>query len=165
MIVVGLGGSDAIESNKGIIYIEKKHNAKINFSSSARFSEGCRLYIKEGILNFGKNFRSNKNLFISCDECISFGDDVVLGWNVTLRDSDGHFIIDDGKRKQNLGTIEIGNHNWICSYVTILKNNYTGNDCVVAYNSCMTGNSSTENNCLYAGYPAKVIKKDINWEE
>lgn len=42
----------------------------------------------------------------------------------------------------------------------LLKNTYLGHSCVVAANS-MLNTSYTENYCMYAGAPAKIVKKGI----
>ena len=35
-------------------------------------------------------------------------------------------------------------------------------DCVLAYNSCTMTNFN-ETNCIIGGYPAKILRRNINW--
>lgn len=164
MIKIGIAGSDAIESQRGLIFLNKKIKGKIIFHGEAKFSEGIKLYNNSGVTEFGDNFIANKNCFIASDKKIVFGQNVLIGWNVNIRDSDGHKIVQMEKGKENYEEVNIGNHVWICSYVDILKGNSIGNDCVIAYRSCLTG-ITAENNKLIGGYPAKVVKDNINWEK
>lgn len=163
MIKLGIGGSNAIKNSKGKIFLSKKNKGTMTFEGKAKFSNGIVLYVNGGSIKFGDNFSCNKCCFISSDNEIIFGNDVLLGWNVSIRDSDGHKIIylDEKKRYNN---VFIGNHVWICSYVDILKNSKIGNDCIVGYKSLVT-NLTTDNNKLIVGAPAKVVKDNINWEK
>lgn len=162
-VKIGIGGSKAINSRRGLLYLNKKNNAKLFFSGDAKFSSGIVIFNNHGCTYFGNNFSSNKNCFISSDSKIVFGDDVLLGWDINIRDSDGHKIYYSNKKNTNNDVI-IGNHVWVCSYVDILKGTFIGNDCVVGYRSLVTG-IKTEDNCLIAGSPAKCIKNNIKWEK
>lgn len=160
MIKIGFGGSNAIRAQKGMIYLNKKMGGKLIFSGSAKFSEGVTLYNNSGVTRFGNNFSSNKNLFVSSDNKITFGENCLCGWDITIRDSDGHKIL---PQKETFKEIIIGNHVWICAKVDMLKGNIIGNDSIIAYNSCLTG-IKCDNNQLIGGYPAKVLKNNVNWE-
>ena len=161
MVKIGIGGTSAINSRKGMFFMNKNNNSKVIFKENAKFSKGIVLYNNGGTTVFGRNFSCNKNCFIACDSNIAFGDDALLGWNINIRDSDGHKIIYSEKKGKKHNII-IGNHVWICSYVDILKGTTIGSDCVIGYKSLVTG-LNCSSNCLIAGFPAKVIKKDVNW--
>ena len=122
------------------------------------------MYNNSGTTEFGNNFVVNKNCSISCDSKITFGKDVLIGWNVIIRDSDGHKIIKDGELKKDKDEINVGNHVWICSYVDVLKGTKIGENSVIAYRACLTG-KSFQKNSLIAGFPAKIIQENINWEK
>ena len=160
MIKIGFLGSEAISENKRIFFMKKKGKGKLVFYGKAKFSSGITLFNNTGTIIFGKNFSANKNCFISCDNKIVFGDDCLLGWNINIRDSDGHKIY---PQKESNKDIIIGKHVWICANVDILKNNIVGDNCIIAYNSCLTG-IKCDNNKLIGGYPAKVLKENVNWE-
>ncbi len=164
MVIIGLAGTDAINSSKGLIFLNKKEHGKIIFKGNARFGEGIKIYNNSGKITFGNNFIANKNCSISSDDEIVFGDDNLIGWNTNIRDSDGHKIFQNGTEKEERKKVVFGNHVWICSYVDILKGNNIGNDCVVAYRSCLTG-GKFESNSLIGGYPAKILKNNIDWKK
>lgn len=164
MIKIGFSGSDAIVSNRGLIFLNRRSGGKLVFHGTAKFSEGIRIFNNSGVVIFGNNFSANKNCFISSDSKIMFGDNVLLGWNIAIRDSDGHTIIYNGNRKENVRSVIIGNDVWICANVNILKGTSIGDGSVISYGSTVIGLKS-QNNVLIGGYPAKVIKENISWKK
>lgn len=162
MIKFGIGGSQGIMSNYGFFSCGKK--GKIIFSGRASFGAGCSVRVDSGVLSVGNNFSANKNCFISCSDAITFGDDVLLGFNIAIRDSDGHTIYSDGVKKSNILPVIIGNHVWICSEVDVLKGCEIADNCVISYRSCVFGKFEKDN-CLIGGYPAKIISENIDWEK
>lgn len=164
MIKIGIGGSDAIQGKRSKLFLNKKKDTFIEFNGNAQFSEGITIYVNYGNIIFGNNFISNKNVFISSDEKMTFGDDVLIGWNVNIRDSDGHKIEYEYQNSNINKNVEIGNHVWICSNTDILKGSKIKDGCVIAYRSCVCGLNSSENT-LIGGYPAKEIKKHIKWSK
>jgi acetyltransferase-like isoleucine patch superfamily enzyme len=127
-------------------------------------SKGSSIRVSGGRLTIGNNFYMNKNCFISCSEKISIGENVLLGWNVNIRDSDGHEIIYNGESKKSIKPVIIGNHVWIASFSDILKGVFLPNDSVIGYRSCVTKGFG-ESHCLIVGCPAKVVRKNIDWNK
>lgn len=153
------------ECTKG--FISMAPDSEIVFSGKAEFSYGVSFRaIKSGRIHIGKNFYCNKNCMIVSRDSIVIGDDVLIGWNVCIRDNDGetHKIYVNGIENSNKKPISIGNHVWICAYAHVLKGVNIPNDTVIAYNSCVT-KSFDEEHTIMAGSPASVIKRDIEWEQ
>ena len=94
------------------------------------------------------------------------GNNILIGWNVNIRDSDGHNIlnINNNEILNPNKSIEIGNHVWIGSYVDILKGASINDNSIIGFKSLVT-KKYTEKNVIIAGSPAKIIKTNINWEE
>ena len=157
-VKIGFAGSDSIAEKRSSICLEK---GSVIFKGKASFSRGVNLR-NSGILRFGDNFYANKNCTIWCSKSISFGNNVLLGWNVTFRDSDGHMIIVDDQPHEISGNISIGNHSWICSECHILKNSSLGNESVLGYGSLLIKHID-EKHVLVAGWPAKIIRENVNW--
>ena len=157
--------------NKGSVgIIENRYNSIcINdgillFEGSAAFGIGFSIRADcGGKVTIGKGFNSNRNLFLSCTKQVTIGNDVLFGWNVSVRDSDGHTLIYDDTNQPTLAPVFIGNHVWVCAESHILKGTTIGNDCVVGYASLLSKGSS-ENNVLWAGHPAKMIRQNIKWD-
>lgn len=98
-------------------------------------------------------------------ESISIGSDCLISWGIKMRTSDGHSVIDlESGRAVNLPKdIHIGNHVWVGEDAKFLKGAIIPNNSVVGSFSIVT-RPFTEENCVIAGFPAKVIKKNISWD-
>lgn len=159
IISIGYGGVRGVATNsKGYICLEK---GKVTFKGSAVFAAGSSIRVN-GDLIIGDNFNANKNCFISCSDQMIIGKDVLLGWNCSIRDSDGHTVIFEDNEKQSHASVVVGNHVWICSEAHILKGVTIGDDSVVAYRSLVT--KGCGDNCLMGGSPAKIISEKISWK-
>ena len=158
MVKFGFGGSSGVAERKSLICLEKGH---VYFDGKAVFSAGTSLR-NAGTITFGHNFWSNKNCTFWSSKHISFGENVLLGWNIVFRDADGHQMLENGIPRPVDGDIIIGNHCWICSESHILKNSGLGNDCVLGYGSLLV-NKYYNNNVLYIGRPAIPKKYNISW--
>lgn len=157
--------------NKGSVgIVENRYNSicmnngTLLFEGSAAFGVGFSLRADYGgKITVGNGFNANRNLFVSCTKEVTFGKDVLFGWNVSVRDSDGHTLIYDDTKQPTLAPVSIGNHVWVCAESHILKGTTIGNDCVVGYKS-LVSKGSGESNVLWAGHPAKMVRQNINWD-
>ena len=95
---------------------------------------------------------------------IIIGKNCMFSRNIKLMASDGHKIYYNDKLIETNGDIEIGDNIWITDNVTILKNIKIGSGNIIGINSTVT-KSFEEENVLIAGNPAKIVKKNISWEE
>ena len=161
MIRFGFGGPKGVVSKRyGVICIEK--TGKLIVSGKAVFGEGSALRLS-GTLYLGENFSSSKNSYINCSALgSSIGDNVMLGWDVTIIDGDGHRVYLNGSPKVTLRPYHIGNHVWICAEARVLKGVEIGDDSIVAFGSLVT-KSFPDSNCLIAGVPAALAQSGINW--
>ena len=158
MITLGYRGGKFVTENKGYISIS---NGKIIFNGKCNFGEGFGISVESGELSFGNNFYANRNLLIECQEKITFGNDVLIGWNVSIRDTDGHSV----NKKPFIEEIEIKDNAWISSDVTVLKGSCITDGSIIACNSTVCGIKMKDKNCLIGGTPAKIIKKNVEWTE
>lgn len=107
------------------------------------------------------------NSTIVCRESVSIGDNVNIGANNVIYDSDMH-PVDYRKRKDNLNEyvksapVVIEDGAWICGHCVILKGVHIGKRSVVAAGSVVTCDIPEDE--LWGGSPAKFIKK-INVDE
>lgn len=95
---------------------------------------------------------------------ISIGKQCLFSSNITIRSSDSHTVFDlETKKAINIPTaITLGDHIWVGFGVDIMKNSVIANNCVVAARALVSGRF-TQEHCVLAGIPAKVIKTGINW--
>ena len=128
-------------------------------------SQGCVICVNNAKLILGNKFRCNYSTTIDCSDAdIEIGNDVVLGWNVTIKNNDGHYVVENGKDSIISKKIVIKDHVWVCAYSTLLKGTLIQKNSVVAYGALVT-NTIDRENVLYGGVPAKMIKENISWRE
>lgn len=105
----------------------------------------CRLQENKTALKIGKN------CMFSCE--------------IRIYPTDGHAIydLDNPKEAINPGTtIEIGDHVWIGRRVILLKGTKLSNNTIVGLGSIVT-KPFEEENIVIGGYPAKILKRNVNW--
>lgn len=162
-VTFGIGGSEHVPQNDRS-YLSFGPNARIIFNGRAIFGEGTRLRCDYGVFEVGKNFSASKNCCINCEYKMKIGNNVLLGWDIYLRDTDGHDVFENKRLKPSQKEVIIGNHVWIGSFAHLLKGTVIKDDTVVAWRSCVL-RAFDESNVLIGGYPAKVLKRNFNWGE
>ena len=91
------------------------------------------------------------------------GNDVMISHGVTFRGSDGHAILSPtGTVLNRASKLKIGNHVWICQDSIFNKNAEIPDGCVVAARAVVTKKFSQQN-CVLAGVPAKIVRENIHW--
>ena len=163
MIKLGYSGTEFIPYKISYIYIGRE--GKLIFNGECKIAEGFNIYINNGTLELGRNVYVNRNLQIQCEKYIKIGDKSLLGWNLNIRDTDGHPVVCNGQKRDKTKEIIIGDKVWLASDSTVLKGTNISNGSILATNSVICGYICEENNCLLAGIPAKVKKKNVEWIE
>lgn len=116
-----------------------------------------------GFLSIG-NSSIDCNSKIRCGKKISIGDDCIISSNVTILDSDFHILIRNGEEMPRHGTgVEIGNHVWIGTGVTIMKDVHVGDGAVIAPGSIVTKDVPAK--AYVSGSPAKIICDNVEWKK
>jgi len=130
-----------------------------SFNGFIRVGQGCNVVI-------GDNVTCTNGCYISTAEntSITIGYDCMFASGNEIRTDDGHPIFDivSGKRINPSRSIIIGEHVWLAAKSIILSGSSIGNGSVIGLGSIVK--SVIPNNCIAAGIPAKVIKKNIAWE-
>lgn len=145
-----------------IFYIEE--GGKLVFMDDALIMDGCTLRVDNGgVMTLGKHFISNRFGYYRCSKEITFGDNVMLGWDNEINDNDGHEIYVDGTLIEGKAPIVIGNHVWITTHVMISKGVIIPDGCVVAKGAIVTKKHRVPNT-LIGGVPAKEIKNNVKWK-
>ncbi len=148
----------AVWSNKGTVV----------FQGTAYLGNGTRLR-NNGVLTLGHNFQVSGNSFLHCREKMTFGKNVSIGWECVFMDGDGHRIFSMESRQNPGGAlngnrpVDVGDHVWVGAKVMVTKGAKIPSGCVVAANSCIY-KVFEEENCVLAGYPAKIVRRDIDWK-
>ncbi|ODS85007.1 MAG: acetyltransferase [Cytophagaceae bacterium SCN 52-12] len=112
-------------------------------------------------INYGKNIRIGKNVFINFD-CvfldlggITIEDNVLIAPKVSLL-SEGHPIAPEDRQSLVPGHIHIKRNAWIGANATILPGVTVGENAVVAAGAVVS--KDVPDNTVVGGIPAKIIK-------
>lgn len=162
-IKLGYNGACYISENHSLLHII--NGGKLIFNGPCTIAEGFNIYINGGTVSVGSNFYANRNLEIQSEIGINIGDDVLAGWAVSLRDTDGHKVISNGIENQEKDSIFIGDHVWIASECTLLKGTFIAKENIIGCRSLVCGSKVEDSNCLIAGIPAKIRKQNVSWNE
>ncbi|MCM1174211.1 MAG: hypothetical protein NC341_04080 [Blautia sp.] len=119
----------------------------------------------------GDDFSVTGDFFflISSNTTLEIGKDNMFSWGVRILTADGHSIFDvksgevinstqDSMQRRKVVT---GNHVWVGLRATLFYGTNIGNGSMVG--ACSLVKETFPNNCMIAGIPAKMIKKDISW--
>ena len=155
-INVSLGGTLIIGKNFWM-------NNKI-FANPIGRVQRCSIVVGNGAkLVIGENVGMSSTAIV-CYDNIEIGDNVNLGGNTVIYDTDFHSLnfMDRRNRKKdientNTSPVKIGNDVFIGAHTTILKGIEIGENSIVGASSVVTRN--VPSNEIWAGNPAKLIRK------
>lgn len=137
---------------------------RLTTHSGTAIGRGCRIDIGKGAqVEIGRNTSINPLTKIIIQHGLTIGEDCLVSWDCQLLDDDFHQLDFPGRQEVTDPGIEIGDHVWIGSQVSIQKGTRIPRGCMVAANAVVRG-VFTEENALLAGNPAQVVKRDINWK-
>ena len=160
-VYVGFKGSYGFDRRT---YWDVSDHGRLIFDGGSAISIGSQIIVNHsGCVHFGVDFYCNADCIINSGELIEIGDNVLLGWNVTIIDGDGHRIIKKKEELKVYDAIHIGNHVWIASDVTILKGTSIGNDCVIA-SKALVSKKFYESNVLIGG-TNRILSEEVSWEK
>ncbi len=129
------------------------------FTASMRIGEACRVHIGDGVITAAR-------VLICASEgaSVTIGNDCMIATDVQIRTDDAHPIFDvhTGRRVNLSEDVVVGNHVWLAYGVRCLRGSRIGDGSVIGMRSVVTG--TIPNNCVAAGIPAQVIRRDIAWE-
>ena len=133
------------------------HDCVIYVYNNSRLEIGDRTEIERCSISVGNDasllvgangkFFGEGSLESSADSLLKFGNDFTVG---------ARYNLVAGK-----GTECIIGHVWIGIRVTVLYNTLSGDGSIIGAESLVK--SKIPNNCIAAGNPAKVIKKNVTW--
>jgi acetyltransferase-like isoleucine patch superfamily enzyme len=137
-------------------------NNRESSNAIGRFNRCSLIVGNKGILIVGKNVGMSSTA-IFCQNYIEIGDNVKLGGNVVIYDTDFHSlnpksrlypIVDKAETKT--AAVKIGNSVFIGGHSTILKGVEIGENSIVGACSVVTKN--VPSNEIWAGNPAKWVR-------
>lgn len=147
--------------------------AKFEIGSKGRFNgrAGDCVIGEKCILKIGNGFSINGNyrIILNTNTSMLIGEDCMFSYDISIRGNDGHSIFDI-ENERNINScddisrgrkIEIGNHVWVGERAYILYNTQIGDGSIIGAMSLVK--NKIPNNCIAAGIPARVIRRNIAW--
>lgn len=136
---------------------------KLSFKGRFTMGKGCRFDIGEKAeVEFCSGYLSPRTDVIIVHG-MTVGAGCAISWGCQFLDEDFHDLDYEGRAEVDDPRIRIGEHVWIGSRVSVLKGAVIPTGCVVAANS-VVNKAFTEENCLLAGNPAKVVRRGVSWK-
>ncbi|WP_010663455.1 DapH/DapD/GlmU-related protein [Marinilabilia salmonicolor] len=126
------------------------------YSTNAHFEART----KNSRITIGEKVYFNNNFVAIAEKEITLGNNILIGTNVEIYDSDFHNIdpaLRFGGHEYEKAEVKIQDNVWIGSNVKILKGVTIGENSVIASGAIVT--KSIPENVLAGGIPAKILKK------
>lgn len=134
------------------------------FESNASIGHGSKISVDTGgTIVFGKNFRITAESTVFATKRIEFGANCLVSWEVLIMDADVHKILTGNEIINPPATITIGDNVWIGCRTTILKGAVIPPGCVIAAASLVTKVLENQN-AVYGGVTAKLLRENISWD-
>jgi acetyltransferase-like isoleucine patch superfamily enzyme len=159
--------SDTASLNGVEIYIRGNNN-HIEIGERCRVVKEASLWMEDDncMIRVGSytSFISAHLAATETGSSIEIGYDCMFAYDIDVRTGDSHSVIDrkTGKRINPASNVFISDHVWIAAHVRILKGVRIMKNSIVATGSIVV-KGSEEENVIYAGVPARVVKRDIDW--
>lgn len=112
-------------------------------------------------LTFKGHGGSNIGLTVVCGNRIEFGDGVMMGRHVTVRDNNGSHYINRQGYKNSMPVI-VGDKAWLCESCTIMNGVKIGDGAIVGAKSFVI--SKVPAHTMVSGHPAQVVDEDVLWK-
>lgn len=107
-----------------------------------------------GRLRIGNDVFLNSGVWLECWTEVTIGDHVVVGWDVTITDSDMHGLAGEPVREK---PVALGSGSWVGAHSIILPGVNVGTMSMVAAGSVVTRDVPARH--LVAGNPARVVRE------
>lgn len=162
MIRIGRIGYNVWCSKKSTIIFGDK--GEIHFNGNSKLTRAIHIRVMDsGILSFGDNFYASSNLNIQCAKNVSIGNNVTIGWDCTILDTDYHHYFDEERDSISIAEreISIGNNCWIGFSAIIMKGCILHDHTIVSAGSVVYGNVN-EAHVIVRGNPSQVIKTNVS---
>lgn len=117
-------------------------------------------------ISFGQKTTVN-GAYILCLEgaSVSIGDDCMLSYDIEIRTSDAHSVLnhETGKRVNPAKDVSIGNHVWIGKEVMIMPGCAVANDVIIGARTILTSDVE-ESHVAVAGVPGRIVSRNRSWQ-
>ncbi len=158
--------SDDTVINNCIIKINGSNNVFIVGKESLLTGVSVTCDDDNNKITIGDNVDIHRNsvLYSAEGKKINIGSDCMISYDVEIRSSDAHSLMDCmGERTNSASDVEIGKNVWICQKTLVLKGTDIGEGSCVGAMSLLTGKKYGMKT-LIAGVPAREVRQNISWK-
>lgn len=119
----------------------------------------------ESCIEIGKGTTFGKTHLAAIEgRSIKIGSDCMFSSGIVFQTGDAHSILDEsGKRINQSQDIIIGEHVWVGRNAMLEKGTIVPDGCIIGAGAIVT-KKIEDMNCVLAGIPAQVIRRNIRWE-
>jgi acetyltransferase-like isoleucine patch superfamily enzyme len=136
-------------------------DTRVRLGDDVLLSHGVRLHLRApgALIEIGDGSFVNHRSELVAHERVVLGSGCLLAWDVLLLDSDSHAV--DGR--PHTAPVVLGDRVWVGCRATVLKGVTIGDGAVVAAGSVVVGDVPAR--ALVGGNPARVLRRDVCWQE
>lgn len=150
-------GENSISYYGSPILLRMDDNSSLTIRGKGKLFYGADIVLfPNSKFEMGNSF-INSDCKIRCHKSIKIGNECAISHDFTIMDSDAHYLNGDN----HTYAVEIQNHVWIGTRVTVLSGVTIGEGAVIAANSLVTKDVPPKT--LVGGVPAKIIKENVEW--
>lgn len=120
-----------------------------------RFSPGCTLRVQNGVVEIGERVGVGGGSKVLANNFVSIGSSVWFGFQNIVCDTDYHYIEREGKARDCIGEVVIGDRCWITNSCLLLKGCALPEDTIIGCRSFV--NKRLPQAGIYAGSPATLV--------
>lgn len=156
-------GVSKLSKSRAETYLRMRSNSKWIVKDFCAVSYGSTIEILPNGLFETNYFTMNINSTIIVKKHIKIGNNVMIGRNVTIYDSDFHDIYDNRSNIiNNDGAVIIDNDVWIGSNCLILKNTFINSNAIIGANTTISGYVKGDSITINR-VEKNVVKEKIKW--
>lgn len=160
MITLGKYEVDLYEDNGIVLDID----GTLVFKGNCSIGNQSKLSVGgASTVTFGNGFQATSALKMVSYQKITFEENVVIGWDNLIFDTDIHQLASHitGEKYPLNDDIFIGKNSWIACKCITLKGTYLPQNSIVSAGSLLNQKYNDEGYNMYAGRPAKIVKRAI----
>lgn len=163
-LYIGYGDVDIFFKKNDRTIFSLKGELKV--LGNAFIGHGSALSVgKSGRLILGKNFRISANSDLICHDLTTFGDNVLISWNVQVIDTPFHRFWKDNLNMKAKHGIEIGSNVWINIGALILPGSKIPNGSIVFSQSVINSVFNNENRIIGRTPDTFQTDSSYRWED
>lgn len=155
-------GINKLKNSKAETHVRIENNAVWESNNGCGLFYNTVLEIKANAHFTSGYFTANGGSVIVVAKKITFGEDVMLGRNIIVYDSDFHKVYNKEGQRSEPKEVIIEDHVWLTSNVTVLKGVRIGKDSLITAQTLIR-KDFPEKSIISSGASGRVISNEAHW--